>query len=292
MYADKENGTRELQLAQAFAEGVNSFWEDSAFIQQSNPKEPLPEADAICIVGVKSAKHFRRIREAGKNVIFFDKGYTRHRGAARTWEYWRVAVNTHHPTEYIATARHTPERWNAVRKARKIKVKPWRDLGDHVVYAGSSAKYHAFCGLEDPTEYAKKVIKGIHKVCNRRVIYRPKPTWTAAVPIKGSTYSPRAESLSDVLPNAWCLVTHGSNACFDAALEGIPAIVLGDAIAKPISSHLLEDIPNPRLATDEEREQWLSNIAWCQFTEEEMKDGFAWAAIRNQLRCLSTQTTF
>ena len=45
----------------------------------------------------------------------------------------------------------------------------------------------------------------------------------------------------------------------------------------------VSDIEHPRMVSDAERLQWFSNLAWCMFTEDEMKSGLAWQAIRPQL---------
>lgn len=271
---------REQVLAEAFGAGIDGDME----IVSLSPTATT-DADVVCMVGVKCVKHFKRMRKQGRNVIFLDKGYLRHRKPkARTWEYWRIALNTHHPTEYVATARHTPKRWDDAIRRLDVEVKPWRSSGEHIVYAGSSAKYHEFCGIEDPTTLAQKVVDDLKKITDRPIIYRPKPSWEGAVPVEGAGFSSYTESIGDVLQNAWCVVTHGSNACFESILAGIPVVVLGEAIAKPISSQLLSDVNNPLLASRDAVDQWFSNLAWCQFTEPEMESGMAWRAIRRQLR--------
>lgn len=286
IYAEKDGDEegRELILAKAFLAGLDC--EGDVATKSESLRNP-PDAPIVCMVGVKSLKLFRQMQRLGKRVIYFDKGYLRHRGPHRTWEYWRVAVDDHHPTGYVTDASHTPRRWNAIAKRRAIEVAPWRDMNTGgpgvVVYAGSSEKYHAFAGLPEPTEYASGIIKKIKEITGRIVIYRPKPTWYDAVPVKGAQYSPRTASIEDALNQAWCLVTNGSNASYDAIIKGIPCIVLGNAIAKPISSHSLEYIEKPYLASQEEKMQWFSNLAWCQFTEAEMRAGLAWKAIKPQL---------
>jgi len=277
--ADKD---REEALAKAFLEGVAKGGDIGEIVYKGKRDCLEADGDVFCMVGVKSHKLFCEVRRAGKHVVFFDKGYFRHRGPNRTWEYWRVAVNTHHPTEYVSRAKHGRERWDRISKRRAVKPKDWRE-GDYVVYAGSSAKYHSFAGLPDPTTYAQDIVNRLRKLTNRLIVYRPKPTWLAAEPVKGASFSGREESLYDLLQRAHVLVTNGSNAGFDAVLEGVPTIVLGEAITKPISSTDLRDVEKPYLASYPDRDQWLWNIAWCMFTEAEMRDGLAWQAVRPQL---------
>lgn len=272
---------RENSVADAFLAGVELFGDEGIKIPKSGVVD-TNAADVFCMIGVKSRKVFTQVKRAGKHVVFFDKGYFRHRGPSRTWEYWRVCVNDHHPTDYVETAKHSHLRWEYLAKRRMVEVKPWREAGDHIVYAGSSEKYHEFCGLPHPTEYARRIVRQLSKITDKPIIYRPKPTWTEAEPVEGARFSSSIESIADVLRAAHVLVTNGSNSSFDAVLMGIPSIVLGDAIARPISSTDLKDIVTPRLASDEERLQWLSNIAWCMFTELEMEMGIPWQTIKPQ----------
>lgn len=275
LHSDK---ARERILANAFLEGVAQHGDHVELRLRSENVEPIPGADIVCMVGVKSKKYFQTYAREGANVMMIDKGYSRHSksGAVRSWEYWRVAVNAHHPTRYLMDTPRPFDRWDRL----GLKFEPWRERGKHIVFAGSSAKYHDFYGLRHPTMYAQKIMKRMRELTEKRkIIYRPKPSWKDAEPIEGAEYSKGGDIFS-VLDGAWALVTHGSNACFEAALMGVPSVVLGDAVAKPISSITEEDIANPRLCSDEERAQWFANLAYCQWTMREMVSGEAWQYIR------------
>ena len=79
------------------------------------------------------------------------------------------------------------------------------------------------------------------------------------------------------------MVTFGSNACFDAVLQGIPSVVIGNGVAKPISSVSIGAIESPYLAKDGERAQWLHRLAYCQWSMAEMASGEAWPHIRRMI---------
>lgn len=267
-FADK---ARERLLAEAFCVGVKVHGDDviARPLEQALGCEDI---DVAAMIGVKARGLFHHFRRQGAHVVSIDKGYCRA-------THFRVAVDAHHPTDYVAKAKHGFDRW----KALDLRAEPWREKGEHVVFAGSSAKYHAFCELPDPTEFAAKLVRRIARATGRRVIYRPKPSWKEAVPVEHATFSKHPRRLTDEFVDAHCLVTHGSNACFDAMLAGIPSIVLGDGVVRPISSTSLDDIEAPRLATDAERRQLLSNLAYCQFTPAEFASGEAWSVLRPQI---------
>ena len=278
LYAEKP---RERILAEAFLEGVKAHG-DQASSSPLTPEKTVVDCDVACMVGVKSRELFAAYTKARTHVIYLDKGYSRHKvdsSSMRVWEYWRVAVDAHHPTKYLANAKNGPDRWDQL----GFTLKPWRKSGTRVILAGSSQKYHDFYRLSDPTRYWSKVMRRLQRINpNFYYIYRPKPSWKDAVPIVGATYTTFC-NIEEELQDSFCMITHGSNACFEALLMGIPCIVLGDAVAKPISSTQLEDINNIRVPTNEERQQLFNNLAYMQWTQPEMLSGEAWSHIKPQI---------
>lgn len=243
-------------------------------------EEAAEWADVVAMVGVKSNERFHAHRRAGRRVIMLDKGYARHhRPGGRVWEYWRVAIDAHQPTARMAVLNCPHDR----REEMGWEPVPWRLDGPKVIIAGSSGKYHAFHDLAAPTKFYRGVVTGLRKRTDRAIVYRPKPSWQDAQPLKRAIYSRPPESLGFLLDSAWALVTHGSNACFDAIMTGVPCVILGDAVAKPISSTSLDDIENPRLASEKVVRWWLANLAYWQWTESEMASGEAWDFLKDNL---------
>lgn len=270
IHSDKR---RERDLAASFIEGVRRGGNEAEAVPLSATPD-LRGCDVACMVGVKSARLFHRCREANVVPIIWDKGYCRERAAgSRVWNYWRVSIAAHHPTQFL-TGKGDKNRFAAL----GIQAERWRSFGFQIVIAGSSQKYHDFYGLPDPTTWAQGVVEELRRHTDRPIIYRPKPSWHEAVAIRGTHFSNPTENINHVLKNAWALVTHGSNACFEAALAGIPSIVLGNAVARPISSTSLADINDPLL--HEDRGRWLNQLCQWQWTEEEMRRGSAWKFLR------------
>jgi hypothetical protein len=259
---------RERDLSKAFLTGLAI---NGAKVEAHSNSDlaALAGLDAAAMVGVKSRKLWKAAIKAGVIPIMLDKGYIRTRAAgSRVWEYWRVSVGGHHPIATIDRPRQKDDRW----KALGIEIKPWRSRGFSIVIAGSSAKYHEFHGLPEPTIWAADIAMQIRKYSDAPIIYRPKPSWDGAVPIDGTEYSGGDESITSVLEGAACLITHGSNACFEAALLGVPSIVIGEGVLAPISSRSVADIKNP---LRQKRDQLFANLAYHQWTEVEMRTGLA-----------------
>jgi len=267
--------TREQELALAFLTGVEKHG-DTGWVQPAGFVGIQP--DLAVMVGVKSLYLYRSCQALGIHTIMLDKGYQRHRKpGGKGWEYWRVAVDWHSPSEAVLKEKRPADRVNG------LTMKPWRVSGKHIVIAGSSAKYHRFHNLPNPTEWATDIVKQLRRYTKRKIIYRPKPSWHDAVPIPGTTYSGVGEDIADVLKDAHALVTHGSNACFESIMEGVPCVILGGGVAGPISSKNIEFIENPVMVSERRRMDWLAALTYCQWTVEEFASGMAWEHIRKQI---------
>lgn len=277
---------RERLLANAWKDGVLSGGRgDVVELRPLLPEPQVADCDVAVMFGVKSRELFRQHWDAGAHVIYVDKGYARHKANDPTglWEYWRVAIDSHQPTARLYERECPPDRWNRL----GLTIKPWffktRQAQQRILLAGSSQKYHDFYGLSDPTQWAGKVIRSLREMApGQEIIYRPKPSWRDAVPIGGSTWGGGdAQSIDQVLERVDVLVTHGSNAVFDAMLAGVPQIVLGDAVTRQISTTTLSnDDPWPRYASDDERAHWAHNLAYFQWTLAEIAMGECWRWLR------------
>lgn len=265
---------RERMLANAFLQGAKRFGIEG---ERRNVGAPPPKGkyDYSCMVGVKSNELWHQELKRGVTPIMFDKGYVRNK-EGNSWRYWRVAVGSHSPSNRTLKMEYPSDRWDSL----NLNPRPWRKQGSHIVIAGSSAKYHKFHDLPHPNEYVRLLVKRLQAQTTQEIFYRPKPSWRDAVPIAGTTYSIGPRSLIDELQGAWLLITHGSNACFEAALMGIPSIVLGEGVMKTISSTSIEDLQNPRLAN---REHIFNAIAYHQWTIDEFRSGEAFETIRKWL---------
>lgn len=272
---------REGNLAEAFVEGLRVHGDEGVIRTLDGEPQIADDCEVACMVGVKSKALFDANWRAGVHTLMLDKGYSRHKapGPVRGWEYWRVAVDAHHPTANLMKVSRPSDRFDRL----GFEILPWRETGQHILLAGSSAKYHEFYGLKEPTTYAKEIVRQLRAITERPIIYRPKPSWRDAVEITKTRFSALPETILDVLADAWVTVTHGSNACFESVINGIPCIVLGDGVAKPLSSTDLADVVSPRIASDTERHAWACNLAYQQWTLSELYSGEAWTTIKGQI---------
>lgn len=271
-YAPKNQ--HEVDLAYAFQDGtpdsVNCVLAEKT--PYSHTRVEL--ADVVCFFGVKSAKMFHRALAENVTVVYFDKGYSRSR--LNSMEYYRVAVNAQNAADFVGRANHKDDRFEKL----EWKLRPY-DQGtkNYILFAGSSRKYHNIHRLPHPTQYARECFKEIKKYSPRPIIYRPKPSWVRhqdCVQIEGTTFSGPERLIRDVFRDTYVLVTHGSNACVDAMVHGIPSVIIGCGVSRSISSTQLSEVNNPIIPLEDERYQLMSNLAYCQWKLEEIASGEAW----------------
>jgi hypothetical protein len=293
---EPSNNKRETNLAEAVKKGAAKHGDTVEIRVKGVDGDPrVPEidtsADLICCIGVKNRELCRAARAAGVSWGYFDKGYDRHRTADTSvgWlEYWRVSVNGHQPEKYVGIAKHNSRRADEAGHS----LSELRTGGRYVLVDGSSAKHWWFVSDQPLMDkkamdvYANaevhKLVGEVKKHTDRPIILRPKQSWHRAIDpkIKGVEFvMGRKDPMFD-LNRSWATITYGSNLCFDSVVHGVPSLIIGDGIARCISSTDLSEIENPKWADFPTRRQWLNNTAWCQFKLGEYATGLAWPVIK------------
>lgn len=269
------------QIAEAFASGCRTHRVDCR-------KEPVEswsgtaDADVGVVVGVKgsSAAIFRKYREEGRHAVFIDKGYTRIRGGPLGTLYLRASLDAFQPLEYFQRLPRRSTRWDSL----GVPIAEGRRPGRNVVFAGSSQKYCNWHGLGDATRYAQDILGGLAGYTSRSVVYRPKPSWGGKEPVDGFSYSGPDQRFDTELSDAHAVVTHGSNACFEALINGVPTVVLGEGIARPLAATGYSDIDAIGYPPVDKVHQLAYDLAHCQWTLEEIASGALWQEFKDVLK--------
>lgn len=282
---------REHDVADAVGEGIRSSGDEFTKSDAGAFVEPDTRFDVACVFALKGRA--KPILEAyqtlGTRTLLFDKGLIRaSTGHGAPNGYYRVSIDDFMPLARIERMMRdgvSAKRWIATSmKPRENRRKLTAD--GPVIYAGSSQKYCDFHGLGDEHEYAVDLCRRLRKATPkvRDIIYRPKPSYDMAKPVEGTIWSRPPQMLGQLLPGAHALVTHGSHAAIDAILMGVPAIVLGDGAARPVSGTDLSELDGmPRYPDRETRAKWLAAIGWWQWTVPEMVDGSMWQFLREEM---------
>jgi hypothetical protein len=277
----RSNRPFEHRLAESFESCVKNLGHDFQTIVETEYDGPIAETDVAIAVGVKGNSRLilNEHRLLNKNVIMIDKGYARipnQEDRALKVEYWRMSVNAFQPLAYFQKIARPSDRWDKLGQ----RVLSPRDVSrnEHILYVGSSQKYCTFQKLGDATEFATTVFRRIRKYRrDKTIIYRPKPSWKAAVPIPETIFS-HGPGIDRDIAKSCCVVTHGSNGALDAIRLATPALVLGDSIARPVAMTEYSQLAEPQMffPSEEQRYQLFYDLSYCQFTMPEVESGEAW----------------
>jgi len=279
----------DMGLFEHFGPGVTACGDEIRLLDIHKDATVIDDLDVIIVVGVKdkSLPTWQANQAAGKRCVILDKGYTRLRGGVLNTRFWRVSLDAFQPTERLCTGpQRSPDRWLKT----GVPVVPWqRDDGDTVVFCGSSQKYNNWHELGESTAYATKIMNKLKEITKGQftLVYRPKPSSKEAkdcIDIPGFRFSPPKDSLPNYTDTtAHCIVTFGSNAAVESICHGVPAVVIGDGVARPISSQRLQDVLNPFKADHDSVLQWLANLAYWQWEPAEMLAGKCWRFLRGEI---------
>lgn len=216
-------------------------------------------------------------RDSKRRAVYIDLGYFGRREGGKLFGYHKIAVDARHPTAYFQSTPHKPDRWSRFRMA----IRPWRQpaRGAPIILAGMGPKGAAAEGL-GPLQWETEAVKTIRRYTNRPIIYRPKPNWEGAPPVVGTQYTkPDAVKLDDQVRHSHAIVSHHSNTNVEGLILGIPSFTMG-GVATLMGLSDLSKIEEPLLP--EGREQWLADLAYTQWSVQEMADGLAWRHMKNE----------
>lgn len=207
--------------------------------------------------GITKAKHMRVCEEKGRDYYYIDTGYF---GNVRKKFYHRVTKNAmqnagpilERPFDRLATIG-----W------RRKKFRP----GRNILICPPSEKAMSAFGL-NLDAWMEETISTIQQHSSRPIVVRKK----ASRRERTSTDTMELALANDV----HCLVTFNSIAATEALLLGKPAFTLGPNAAHSLCHTDLSLIETPYIPSVGELEAWAAHLAYCQFTEAEMRDGTAW----------------
>lgn len=204
--------------------------------------------------------------------------------------YYRIGVDHYvrhlgHFNNYYCSAK----RWEQMREDLGIEVKPWRSTGKYILLCLQIPGDASLLG-EDITDWALQTIRQLRKVTDRPIRCRPHPIPRKydeetvkiihAQPGVKWIEPDKQKSLEEDLSDAWATVTYTSGVGVDSILAGVPVVGCHPGnFAYPISS-TIEQIEDPNLP---DRTDWLSDIAYVQWSLDEIQRGDPWRHLRPEI---------
>jgi hypothetical protein len=153
----------------------------------------------------------------------------------------------------------------------QVTVKESRLPGRRVLVAGMSGKAAKDWGYE-PEQWERSAIERLRKAGAELIVYRPKPTFPASTPLPGAEYDKQGLSIEVRIHHVDAVVSHHSNVAIDALVAGLP-IYVDTGISKSLSVPSIEDVVGAKAPDYEIRYRFLKQVAWHQWTLEELTSG-------------------
>jgi hypothetical protein len=251
----KKKGKMYDPILQSFIQG--SGGRISTWIREETTFTPL------VLRGITRGKQMLACREAGRTFYYIDTGYF---GNGKKKTYHRITRND---VQYFGDIIERPADRFAATGVQLKKFRP----GGSILLAPPSQKLLNLYNivLEDWVEQTQAEIQ---QHTDRPIIVRTKQS--RSVRVNDDTMEMALDR------DVHCLVTFSSIAATEALLLGKPAITLGPNAAAPLCRHQISDIENLYIPTTDEVEAWARHLAYCQFTEPEMRTGTAWRILNDR----------
>ena len=225
-----------------------------------------PNRPEACDVAVCWGARQTTLLAAGRPVLILERGHVgdRYKYASCGWD--SLGRRGRYPEATDGGARWR-ERYGHL-------LQPWRPQAGPALIIGQVPGDAALRGLDTiawATEAAARL-----RAAGWEVRFRPHPL----AEHRGPVGVPLADGdLAKALSAAALCVTYNSTTGVEAVLAGVPTVTLdAGAMAWPMAAHSLDETPNtPRFTPD--REAWAHDLAWTQWTMDEIASGAMWAAL-------------
>ena len=194
----------------------------------------------------------------GAKTIVIEKGYIKRD------KYYSVGFDNLNGRADFNISKMPSDRWDML----GVELKPYRDI--------SEGKYLLLCGQVpsdasvqyiDINKWYMDMVARIKSIDDIPILFRPHPLAIDRTPhIEGTVWSDGTQE--EDFEHATAVITFNSNTGVDALIEGIPVYSHDEgSMVYGVSSHQIDRIVHF------DRTQWANDIAYTQWTREEMEQG-------------------
>lgn len=190
---------------------------------------------------------------------------------------WKVGINGINREAYFGDLGNSDDRV----KKFNLKLSPWVEQGRDIIVCGQHDKSHQWRNMPPMSQWVLDTITEIRKYTARPIVFRPHPrcrlpgiehefinvTRQEPQQVQG-TY----DDFDFNVDNAYAVVNWSSNPATQAVIKGVPVFVGPESLAWDVGNHSLSTINNP---IKPDRTQWLNDIAYTEWTLEEIQNGEA-----------------
>ena len=314
---DRRRGAS-YELLQHMAEEIRACGDNPIIVNEhktgewtDNEMEPTAKIGCMFGYGGSNQMHHtkgrrrdlvERAKKKGIHIITFDGGILSSFGNTITHpkHHWRVSLYSPMNNGNFLSDNSPPDRWEMMKNLWNIKYEPWRKSNqeDPILFVLQPKDNWSMNNL-DPVEWFHSVYEKIRPATDRQFLIRPHPNHMANIEerikefpedckvIIGQKFFSGDEkkyyrfNFQEAIANCHAVITHNSTASIDSCVRGIPTFVTSDlAICWDVANKDLNNIETPEYP---ERDQWVHDIGYKQWTEKEIRDGTVFRRFKEKL---------
>lgn len=160
-------------------------------------------------------------------------------------------------------------------------MRDWKGFGDYILLIGQVEGDASLYGLKGGfLQWTQEQTNIIRNELGERVLFRPHPlVKRLGFPLNCPHGAELSESsLEKDLSRAKFCVVYNSTTSVESVLYGVPTITLDEgAMAWDVTAHNFYDEPG---SFKPDRTKWAHDLAWTQWTLEEIRSGEVWEHLR------------
>lgn len=242
-------------ILQSFVQGAGG--QISSWSKEENTLTP------VVLRGITKRKQMDTCCANGRDFYYIDTGYF---GNGKKKNYHRITRND---VQNFGPVRDRPaDRFDRT----GVSLKKVRAEGSKILLAPPSQKLLNLYDIDLET-WLNQTLAEISAHTDREVVIRRK---------QGRSTRINDDTIEMALSqDVYCLITYSSIAAGEAILFGKPAITLGPNAAAAVCSTSISEIETIKRPSLDEIAAWARHMAYCQFTEVEMRDGTAWRILND-----------
>jgi hypothetical protein len=283
--------TNKVDLMTNFAAGVAANGDQ--IVDYRDNQLPDQDLDAGFVLGYTLEENFRQkiistLRANKIPQIFVDSNILHYARPEHNWH--RYSLNSVYPGDGVYFFQDLDQdKWRRYSQWHGVNLGSWRDQGQHILILCQRPKGWNMFG-NNQQAWLDHTISEIRR-------YTPRPIMVRMHPGDGSRFKQiemlqkqygntisisEHANIRDALQNCWCAVGYNSTPNVVAAIEGIPVYVQDPthSWARDIAFTDLSKIETPVMP---DRTAWLDRIANIHWSNEEVRTGKLWSAIRRYI---------
>ena len=198
---------------------------------------------------------------------------------------WKVGINGINRDAYFGDVGNDSSRATLL----GLELKPWHTDGEFILIAGQHERSEQWRGMPRMSRWVMETIENIQAHTDRPILFRPHPRCRldAIETQYKNVYRQEPRQISGTyddfdmgFDNVYCTVSWTSNPGIHSVINGVPAYTSTSSLAWPVSIKSLTNLDNPPLL---DRQQWLNDYAWTEFTVEEIEQGIPHKRLTSKL---------